>query len=190
MTAELVDEGELRRFERLREFQLQHGMAVSDIAKQAPVEALHSLRDATARAPRGYRDYLNEAVDCYESKCYRASVLMVWAAAIEHIYSVVEARRGGFAALEAVNHQKFSTSPKYRRIRRKNDLLYLGDRDFLMLCEGAGVFNRNARALLEERLDTRNRCGHPTGYVIGRDEAVVYIESVVNNVINGAMIDW
>ncbi|WP_030529440.1 hypothetical protein [Phycicoccus jejuensis] len=73
---------------------------------------------------------------------------------------------------------------------KKNDLLYLNDKNFLLLCEDAGVFNKNARLLLTEKLDTRNRCGHPTGYVIGREEAVVVIESLINNIISDAMMDW
>jgi hypothetical protein len=185
-----TDEDSLRRFERLRTFQSDYGIPVSNLARQAPAQALHSLREATARAPRNYQAYLNEAVDCYEHGAYRGAILMVWAAAIEHVYTAIETRQSGFQAFEAANQSRFSSSKSYRRITKKNDLLYLNDRNFLLLCEDSGVFNRNARKLLEEKLDTRNRCGHPTGYVIGRDEAVVFIESLINNIINDAMMDW
>ena len=115
---------------------------------------------------------------------------MVWAATIEHIYSAVERRASGFKSLEAANFARFGESTSYRHIRKKNDLLYLNDRSFLLLCEDVGVFNKNARKLLEDKLDTRNRCGHPTGYVLGREEAVVFVESLINNIINDAMMDW
>ncbi len=115
---------------------------------------------------------------------------MVWAATIEHIYSAVERKASGFNTLEAANVVRFGTSNAYRLIRKKNDLLYLNDKNFLLLCEDVGVFNKNARKLLEDKLDTRNRCGHPTGYVLGREEAVVFIESLINNIINDAMMDW
>lgn len=177
-------------FERLRTFQEAYSIPVTDVARQAPAAALHSLRDATANAPRNYQDYLNEAVDCYEHGAYRGAVLMVWAATVEHIYSAIEGHVGGYKALEVANKARFGTSNTYRRISKKNDLLYLNDKNFLLICEDAGVFNRNARALLEEKLGTRNRCGHPTGYMIGREEAVVFIESLINNIINDAMMDW
>jgi len=32
-----------------------------------------------------------------------------------------------------------------------------------MICENAGVFDKNARAILDDTLKTRNRCGHPPG---------------------------
>jgi hypothetical protein len=184
------DRNRLDRFERLRAFQEAYSIPVSDVSKQAPVEALHSLRDATSNAPATYRDYLNEAVDCYENGAYRGAVLMVWSATVEHIYSAIEGRVGGFKSMEAANKARFANSNNYKKIRQKNDLLYLTDKNFLLLCEDAGVFNRNARVLLEEKLGTRNRCGHPTGYVIGREEAVVFIESLINNIVNDAMMDW
>ena len=185
-----TDDHTLDRFERLRTFQEAYSIPVTDVSKQAPVEALHSLRDATRKAPKSYQDYLNEAVDCYEQGAYRGAVLMVWSSTVEHIYSAIEAHANGFKAMESANKARFGTSRTYKRIGKKNDLLYLNDKNFLQLCEDAGVFNRNAKKLLEEKLDTRNRCGHPTGYVIGREEAVVFIESLINNIINDAMMDW
>ena len=179
-----------RRFDRLREFQEAYAIPVSDIARQAPVKALHSLREAASAAPAGYRDYLNEAIDCYENGAYRGAVLMVWSATVEHIYRAIEFHRNGFRELEKANSARFSSSSTYRKVSKKNDFLYLSDNNFLLICEDAGVFNRNARKLLTERLNTRNLCGHPTGYVIGREEAVVFIESLINNIISGAMMDW
>jgi hypothetical protein len=185
-----VSEPTLAQFERLRAFQEAYAIPVSDVSRQAPAQALHSLRDATARAPENYQEYLNEAVDCYEQGAYRGAVLMVWAAAIEHIYGVIARHPQGFKEIEAANVKRFGNSNTYRKVTKKNDLLYLNDKNFLLLCEDAGVFNRNARKLLEEKLDTRNRCGHPTGYVIGREEAVVFIESLIKNIISDAMMDW
>lgn len=176
--------------ERLREFQEAYRLPVSDIARQAPAQALHSLRDATRNAPEGYGSYLEEAVDCYEAGAYRGAVLMVWAATIEHIYSVVEAHQRGFKLLEAENLKRFEKSNGYRKIKKKNDLLYLNDTNLFLICEDAGVFNRNARSILDDALKTRNRCGHPTGYVVGREEVVVFIERLINNIISGVMIDW
>lgn len=181
---------DVARIERLREFQESYRIPITNIARQAPAEALHSLRIATSGAPESYRKYLDEAVDCYEAGAYRGAVLMVWAATIEHIYDAVERRPSGFSLLESANTARFGKSRTYRSIKKKNDLLYLNDKNFFLLCEDAGVFNKNARKLLEEKLDTRNRCGHPTGYVLGREETVVFIESLINNIVNDAMIDW
>jgi hypothetical protein len=50
--------------------------------------------------------------------------------------------------------------------------------------------NRNARQLLEERLRLRNLCGHPTGYTPGREEAVIFIEGLVLNILSGSWLNW
>lgn len=176
--------------DRLRTFQQAYQIPVADISRQAPAIALHSLRDAATRAPATYRKYLEEAVDCYEVGAYRGAVLMVWSATIEHIYSVIEEHRDGLKAIQSANVSRFERSNTYKVMRKKNDLLYLTDKNFFLLCEDAGVFNKNARKLLNEALDTRNRCGHPTGFEVGREEVVIFIERLINNFISGAMIDW
>lgn len=185
-----TSEGWSPHLDRLREFQEAYRLPVSDIARQAPAQALHSLRDAAKAAPGTYRQYLEEAVDCYETAAYRGAVLMVWAATIEHIYSVIESHQNGFKQIQAANFARFEKSSGYHKVSKKNDLLYLNDKNFFLLCEDAGVFNKNARLLLDEGLNLRNRCGHPTGYKIGREEVVIFIERSINNFISGAMIDW
>lgn len=115
---------------------------------------------------------------------------MVWSATVEHIYAAIDDRPTGIRAIESANKARFGASRGYRVISKKNDLLYINDSNFFQLCEDAGVFNKNARALLAEALNTRNRCGHPTGFVVGREEVVVFIERLINNILIGAMMDW
>ncbi len=52
------------------------------------------------------------------------------------------------------------------------------------------MFNKNARQLLDERLKLRNLCGHPTGYTPGREETVVFMESLLLNVLSGSWLNW
>jgi hypothetical protein len=102
----------------------------------------------------------------------------------------VREHKGGVAAIEAANRTRFGNARTYREIKKADDLLYIGESQFLQLCEDAGLFNRNARALLIERLNLRNRCGHPTGYKPGREETVVFIESLTLNVLTGSWLNW
>jgi hypothetical protein len=185
-----VSDGWAPNLERLREFQEAYRLPVTDIRTQAPAQALHSLRESAASAPANYRPYLEEAIDCYEASAYRGAVLMVWTATIEHVYSVIERHQYGFKLFEAENIKRFENSKNYKRITKKNDLLYVNDANFFLLCEDAGVFNKNARSILDDALKTRNRCGHPTGVVVGREEVVIFIERLINNFISGRLIDW
>lgn len=178
------------RLASLAEFQRLHAVPVKDVTREAPAQALHSLHQAAAAAPSDYRDYLEEAVRCYEGGMYRAAVLMVWSACIQHLLSVVQDHRGGIRAVEKANFARFGTSTAYRKVRKTDDLLYLKESALILIAEDAGMLNRNARALLDEKLTLRNRCGHPTRYKPGREETVIFIESLVLNIIGGAMINW
>jgi hypothetical protein len=186
----LNDSSVQRRLAALRTFQEFHEAPVTDGPTQSPAVALKSLNDAVAAAPPDYRDYLVEAVTCYEQGLYRAGILIVWAAAMEHLYIVASDHPGGIRDLEAANLARFGNSKAYRQIKKKDDFLYLGEASWLQLAEDAGLMNRNARQMLTERLNLRNRCGHPTKYKPGREETVVFIESLLLNVLNGQMLNW
>jgi hypothetical protein len=174
----------------LREFQEAHAIPVEDSSKEAPAAALSSLRDASKLAPAEYADYLAEAVECYERELYRASILMVWAATVEHMYGAVATHRGGIKKIQAANRSRYGAHSKYREVKQKGDLLYLAESQFIQLAEDAGLINKNARILLNDGLKLRNRCGHPTGYKPGREETVIFVESLVNNVLSGGMLLW
>jgi hypothetical protein len=174
----------------LRDFQEAHAIPVEDSSKEAPAKALSSLRDAAKRAPAEYSDYLNEAVKCYEGHLYRAAILMLWAATIEHMYGAVDAYKDGYKKLEVENLARYGTSYKYRKLKKKGDLLYLTESQFVQLAEDAGLINRNARTFLDQCLTTRNRCGHPTGYIPGREETVIFVESLINNILSSSWLLW
>jgi hypothetical protein len=190
MAAEELAPAYLRLIAGLGKLQAEFGPEVGDIARESPAAALDSLWTALDQAPNAYRPYLEEAVECYRGGLYRASILMVWAAVVQHLYSVVGARKGGIKEIEKANAARFGISARYRAIKKVNDLLYLGEKDFIQIGEDAGMFNRNARKLLHERLDVRNLCAHPTGYAPGREEAVVFIESLTLNILSGSWLDW
>lgn len=175
---------------RLRTLQAMYPAPVRDSAHESPAKALQSLVDARAAAPPEYADYLEEAVSAYESGLYRAAILMVWAATIEHLYGVVHAHKDGVKAIQAANLTRYGTARNYREIKKADDLLYMSESQFLQLGEDAGIFNRNARQVLIERLNLRNRCGHPTGYKAGREETVVFIESLTLNILTGSWLNW
>lgn len=175
---------------RLRELQEQVREPVVDVTKESPAAALHDLQDAIAKAPSAYREYLEEALACYEGGQLRAAILMVWAATVSHLFATVGNHGGGIKAFESANHARYGTSNSYRQIKKTDDFMYLRESQFIQLGEDAGMYNKTARVLLGERLDLRNRCGHPTGYKPGRGEVVIFIESLCQNILSGGMLNW
>jgi hypothetical protein len=186
-----LDHGVEQLLSGLRQLQGDYGAGeVIDAEHESPAAALDSLEEAVGRAPTDYRPYLEEAVRCYRNSLYRAAILMVWSATIQHLYSTVGEHRGGIAKVEKANKARFGTMKKYREVKKQDDLSYLGEKDLIWVAEDAGVFNRDARKLLHERLDLRNLCGHPTRYTPGREETVIFVESLVLNVLSGTWLNW
>lgn len=177
------------RLEALRTFQDVHSVSATD-QTDATAVALDSLEQAAARAPAEYADYLSEALACYGGGQYRAAVLMTWSAVIQHLYSTAERHGGGIVAFETANSSRYGRSSSYRQIKKADDFLYLKESQFLLLGEDAGMYNRNARLLLEERLKLRNLCGHPTRYKPGREEVVIFVESLILNILGGTLLNW
>lgn len=190
MAPDALADWERDRLAQLRTFQESFRQPIADIEKQAPNAALRSLDEAVAIAPSEYEEYLREAVACYAGGQFRAAVLMIWAATMQHLYLKVSSHTGGLKAFEQANAARFGQSKGYRPIRKSDDLLYLKDVHFIQLGEDAGLYNRNARQLLEERLRLRNLCGHPTRYKPGREEVVIFIESLLLNVVGGSLLNW
>lgn len=190
MAADALDPRVEQLLGGLRQLQGDFGGEVADVEQESPAAAFESLELAVAQAPASYRPYLEEALSCYQYGLYRAATLMVWSAVVQHLYSVAGAHSGGIRAFETANEARFGTMKKYRQIKKQDDFLYLGEKDFIQLGEDAGMFNRNARELLHERLKLRNLCGHPTGYTAGRGETVVFIESLLLNILSGSWLSW
>lgn len=173
-----------------RRLQAEFGTEIADAEQESPGAALDSLEEAVAVAPADYRPYLEEALECYRRGLYRAAILMVWSAVVQHLYSCAAAHGGGIKQFEKANKTRFGNAKNYRELRKQDDFLYLGERDFIQLGEHAGMFNRNARLLLHERLKLRNLCGHPTQYTPGREETVVFVESLLLNILSGSWLSW
>jgi hypothetical protein len=176
--------------EGLRDLQEEYREPVVDLEVEAPRAALQSLEDAVAEAPADYRPYLEEAVACYDNGLFRAAILMVWSAMMEHLYMTAASRKNGIKGFETANYSRYGGSKNYRQIKKRDDFLYMREYDFIQLAEDAGMLNRNARKLLHERLDLRNRCGHPTKYKPGREETVIFIESLLLNYFGGHQLNW
>lgn len=119
---------------------------------------------------------------------------MVWSACIQHLFSVIESHQGGIKAMEAAKRARFGKGDpppaSSKKIGKTDDLLYFKEANVLLIAEDAGLINRNVRDLLDEKLKLRNRCGHPTRYKPGREETVIFIESLLVNIIGGTMVNW
>ena len=130
MAADGLPPGVKQLFAGLSRLQAEFDPEVADVGQESPAAALVSLETAVAGAPAAYRPYLEEALACYREALYRAAILMVWSAIVQHLYLSAASHRGGVAAVEKANKARFGQSKTYRAMRKPDDFLYLGEHAF------------------------------------------------------------
>jgi hypothetical protein len=106
------------------------------------------------------RGYIQEALTCLSQsiKAYRASILMGWAGAIYHLRKKVE--KDGFDKFYREYGKLFPS--KTKSISNIDDFEHIKEKDFLLVIEKMGIIDKAIRTQLENCLNLRNDCGHPT----------------------------
>ena len=124
--------------------------------------------------------FLEEAIKCFETKCYRASIIMTWLLSIDVIYEYV---------LQPSNLLLFNNAiqshGKYKKItiNKKDDFSDLKETDFIELLRVAKLISNDIRKILDEKLGFRNSCAHPNTIVVDELKSMTFIKDLVINVI-------
>jgi hypothetical protein len=121
------------------------------------------------------RDYINEAIKCLQVGALRASIVFLWAGAIRKLQQ----------ALMAHDTQKVTTSiqkhdQRARLVNSIDDFAYIKDKVTLLAAQELGILDKNEKDTMEESLNLRNRCGHPSKYRPGVKKVSSFIEDVVS----------
>jgi hypothetical protein len=126
------------------------------------------------------RKFLSEAIGCLKSRAKRATVIMTWCAALDHMYDYVVKKK-----LSDFNSAISRRSDSYRkvRIRNKDDFSDVKESVFIEVCKSAGIIGKDVRKILDEKLNIRNTCAHPSDVEIHDSKVVNFIEDIVDNVI-------
>jgi hypothetical protein len=129
------------------------------------------------------RDWLKEALDCYSVGAVRATLIMVWLFALDHLFQYILAHKlSDFnAALSAHPDQK--AVKKIGTISVRDDFSMIGEEMFLDLCRTAKVISPDVRKVLGGALGTRNSAAHPSGVTITPGKVAVTAEDLVLNVV-------
>lgn len=125
------------------------------------------------------RSYIEEAVKCLRVGALRASVVFLWAGAVRTLHEKM--LRTGVTRL---NQALLRHDPKARQVSRIDDFEYIKDKYVLLAAQDLGIVDKGERDALQEALDLRNRCGHPTKYKAGVKKVSSFVEDVVGIVFS------
>jgi hypothetical protein len=146
------------------------GPAVLNVAKgiREHVAAVHDEQT---------REFLNEAIRCFEYGLLRSAVVMSWLAAVYVLQRYVEQNR-----LADFNAEATRVDSRWKPARTIGDLGRMKESDFLNRLMGISVLDKNVKEALQRCLDLRNACGHPTSMKVGVNTVAAHIETLLLNV--------
>ena len=123
------------------------------------------------------KNFVEEAVQCFEAKLYRAAVVLSWVGAISVLHDHVFNNH-----LRKFNEKAKLNNPNWKDAKCTDDFTRMKESVFLVVCESASVYGRDVKKELEAALDFRNSCGHPNSLITGEHRVSGHIETLVLNV--------
>ncbi len=161
-------EGTLRR-ELDAKFGCQHTIAIAKLLSNLP----DKIPDLAERA------FLSEALSCYKVGAFRASIVMTWNIALDHLISWILSDPNRLSSFDQAAKQK---NPK-RSIAKRADFEEILEHDIVEFCRVAKLASKNIVDILREKLKRRNAAAHPSGVTITQAQADDVITDLINNVV-------
>jgi hypothetical protein len=127
------------------------------------------------------REFLAEALKCYRVQAFRATVVMTWNLAFDHMTNCILSDPKRVADFNAGIKSAYPT--KKNVINNVGDFADLKESEVLQICRTAKLIDKNVYGILDEKLDKRNRAAHPSNVVVNQHTANDVINDLVNNVV-------
>jgi hypothetical protein len=160
----------------------QHVRSLLGLPESEP-EIEHDVASLTELAQKlpdsEVRKYVEEAIKCLGVGALRAAVVFLWTGAIRTLQD--KALSVGVSQLNAAILKHDS---KARHVGKLDDFEYIKDKVTLLAVEAVGIVDKGERSTLEEALNLRNRCGHPTKYNPGIKKASSFVEDIMSVVFS------
>lgn len=148
----------------------------------ARIETSRLLRGLLPRV-RGSqkKDFLLEAIDCYEIGARRATIVLVWILAIRHLQEYIfNSRLSSFnTALAKVNDRRI----KVKNVSSLDDFGDIPESKFIDLARSARIITNDVRKILDAKLGIRNSCAHPSGVSVSDVKTTDFVIDLVDNVV-------
>jgi hypothetical protein len=153
----------------------KHGKRAATVAVDKLLSNLPQLIPNLAE-----RAYLDEALVCFRHQAFRASIVMTWNLAYDHLCEFVLAKHQA-----AFNSQLPKSFPKagISAVSKRDDFAELKEYEVAQVCKSANIISNSLHKVLKEKLDRRNVAAHPSGVMTSRLTAEEFIKDLIDNVV-------
>lgn len=127
------------------------------------------------------RLFLSEALICFRNKAFRASIVMTWNLAYDHLLNWIVSNH--LPAFNAAIGRRFPKRTSVN-VSKKDDFgEEFKESEVIEICGTAGIVLDNIKKILNDKLTRRNMAAHPSLIMIGQSQAEDTITDLVSNVI-------
>lgn len=149
-------------------------------AETVTAQTSATLRNLEHKLPAGAdKEFLKEAIDCFEIGANRASIVMTWILTMDHLFDYILAHRLSDFNLALSNDK----GVKLNQITMRDHFSEIKESKFIELCRVAGIITNDVRKILDQKLGIRNTCAHPSGIVVNKSKVIDFVEDLIDNVI-------
>jgi hypothetical protein len=120
------------------------------------------------------REFIEEAVTCIKAGALRAAVVFAWTGAVRHLHG--EAAQLGWARVEQAVQKH---DARIKSVRKIEDFSAVNDRTFLLAARELAIVDKGQWTVLQQALDLRNQCGHPSNYRPGPKKVSALLEDLI-----------
>lgn len=125
------------------------------------------------------KSFAQEALNCFGVEAYRATVVMVWSLAIDHLQKYIFGKK-----LQEFNAAVSSHSDKkMTQVVDYDDFSNFRESRLIELMRSANIITNDVRKLLVEKLGTRNSAGHPSGITISGHKTTEFCLDLIENIL-------
>lgn len=143
------------------------------------------LADLPSNIPNiSERVFLQEAINCYKVRAYRAAIVMTWNLAYNHLsmWILSDAERLGRFNTDAA--RVYIKKPKKPVVASAAEPFEeYKESELIQIAKSSGLITDGMNKILKKELDRRNTAAHPSSIIILQSQADDAITDLVNNVV-------
>lgn len=125
------------------------------------------------------KSFLIEAINCYRVRTYRATIVLIWILAIDHLQNYIFGNKlNEFNIALAKNPDK-----KISKIIYLDNFGELKESKFIEIAKSARIISNDIRKILDEKLGIRNSAAHPSGIMFSGHKATEFALDLINNIL-------
>jgi len=123
------------------------------------------------------RNFLDEAISCYEIKSFRAAIILTWLLVMDVLLEYTLRNK-----LTAFNDELRKRNKK-KIIQFKPDFEEYKESEIIEVFKAVGIISKEQKKLLDEKLNIRNSAAHPNVTQFREPKVVTFIQELAEEIL-------